>query len=366
MANESPSRRQWIADRLTRALTDIPSLHILNLHSEPVIDGRRFNASVDATIGDHTVHFVVESKTTAYPRDIRLAIEQLRPVASVSNVIPLFAAPRIGITARRMLKEAGVGYFDEGGTLYIDAIARSALALHIDRDREPRPQPRRARELFRGQGAQVIHVLLGRYANRREWNIKDMARESGVTDSTVHKIFSRLEADGTVEKFGSGPQTVRHVTNPNLILDEWSEHHSLAVYRPRRYTGWAQEGSGLLRDICNALEGHGIDYALTLGSGAQLVAPFATTASQVDILVPIVADIAFLTDSSVGLVDVGSDGGENVVLRMTDERWPLMRRQQINGVEVASDIQLYLDLMASPRRGRELAQRIREQRLDWS
>ena len=81
---------------------------------------------------------------------------------------------------------------------------------------------------------------------------------------------------------------------------------------------------------------------------------------------PLSTDLAFLTDPSVGLIDVGSDGGENVILRMTDERWPLMQRQERDGLAVASDVQLYLDLMASPRRGRELAQRIREQRLRWS
>lgn len=350
---------------LVHIISDIPSLTVSGFRIEPMVEGHRYDAALDATVGGHVARIVVELKATAYPRDVRLAIEQLAPLSAIADVIPLFAAPHIGSTARRMLREAGIGYFDEGGTLHIDALTRSTLGLYIDRERPPLPQPRRARELFRGQGAQVLHVLLGRYPSRREWNIKDMARESNVNDSTVHKIFSRLQADGTVEKFGSGPQTVRQVTNPNLILDEWSEHHSLKVYQPRRFAGWAQGHGDLERSVCAALASHGIQYALTLGSGAQRVAPFATSVPQVDILVPLSTDPAFLTDASVGLIDVGSDGGENVVLRMTDERWPLMQRQERDGLAVASDVQLYLDLMASPRRGRELAQRIREQRLNW-
>lgn len=350
---------------LIQALNDLARATITHVQAEASVNGHQYDALIEATIGDQAVRFVVESKATAYPRDVRLAVDEFAPTRAEANMIPVFTAPRIGYTARRLLKEAGVGYADGSGTLYVDASSAPALALHIDRERPPLPQLRRARELFRGQGAQVLHVLLARFATRREWNITDLAQESGAAVSAVHRTFTRLEADGTVDKTGSGPKTVRHVTDPNMILDEWSEHHSLAVYQPRRYAGWTQEHGRLERDVCAALEAQHIEYALTLGSGAQLVAPFATVVPQIDILVPRSANLSFLVDSSVGLVEVGSDGGENIVLRTTDERWPLMQRQESNGLAVASDIQLYLDLMASPRRGRELAQRIREQRLDW-
>jgi hypothetical protein len=49
----------------------------------------------------------------------------------------------------------------------------------------------------------------------------------------------------------------------------------------------------------------------------------------------------------------------------TRKRSPLMFQRRIDGVQVVSDIQLYLDLFAWPQRGKEQAQHLRAQRLQF-
>ena len=59
------------------------------------------------------------------------------------------------------------------------------------------------------------------------------------------------------------------------------------------------------------------------------------------------------------------DDGENVVLMATRDRCPLMYRQQVENLWVVSNVQLYLDLLASPRRGKEQARHLRATRLPY-
>ena len=51
--------------------------------------------------------------------------------------------------------------------------------------------------------------------------------------------------------------------------------------------------------------------------------------------------------------------GENLLLLEVPDPAPLMDREEIEGFWVASPLQLYLDLYAWPRRGREQADHLR-------
>ena len=111
-----------------------------------------------------------------------------------------------------------------------------------------------------------------------------------------------------------------------------------------------------------ALAGHGIEYALTLGSGAQLVAPYGTEVGHVWALAPANAPIEDAARAA-GLRPV--EEGESVTLLATRDRSPLLFRRQVDDLWVASDVQLYLDLWAWPQRGKEQARHLRAERLGY-
>src|SRR5207248_1334608 len=118
----------------------------------------------------------------------------------------------------------------------------------------------------------------------------------------------------------------------------------------------------IFRTLREALAAENTDYALTLDSGAQRVAPFGTNPDRLWLLVPEVADIERIARDA-GLRRV--EAGESVTFLATRDRSPLLFRQRFDADWVASDVQLYLDLWAWPRRGKEQAHHLRVERLGY-
>ena len=108
------------------------------------------------------------------------------------------------------------------------------------------------------------------------------------------------------------------------------------------------------------MEEHGVDYALTLSSGAEMVAPFATGVDRLHLIVPATAKLDDAV-TAAGLKPV--EDGANITLMVTRQHAPLLLRHRIEEIWVASDIQLYLDLQNWPARGKEQAEYLRKERL---
>jgi hypothetical protein len=101
---------------------------------------------------------------------------------------------------------------------------------------------------------------------------------------------------------------------------------------------------------------------LTLSAGALLVAPFVTSIQNVALIAsPFTGMTELLKEGGYSDVD---DGG-NVLILVTDDESPLLFRQHINDLWVASNIQLYLDLNAWPQRGKEQAEHLRQERIGF-
>ena len=127
---------------------------------------------------------------------------------------------------------------------------------------------------------------------------------------------------------------------------------------------WARESVEPLRAVAGALADLGVEHALTLGSGARLVAPYGTDAERAWVLVP--AGAAGRLEGMARASDLlPVEEGEAVTFLITRERSPLLFRRQVQGFWVASDVQLYLDLWAWPQRGKDQARHLRAERLGY-
>ncbi|MDQ3701446.1 MAG: hypothetical protein M3442_11070 [Chloroflexota bacterium] len=213
--------------------------------------------------------------------------------------------------------------------------------------------------MYRGRSAQVLHALL--LEPDRWWGVRELAAHAGVSPYTAHQVFTFLEEQLWAERRGAGPDVARRLSEPGQLLDAWAEAHTLRQYVPRRFHVWAQSTDTLLQTVGGALEEAEIEHALTLTTGAALVAPFGTALLPIAVLIPAGADL-ILAIERAGLQPV--QAGETVVLYATRERSPLQFRRRVHDRWVASsDIQLYLDLWAFPKRGREQAHHLRTARL---
>ena len=129
-----------------------------------------------------------------------------------------------------------------------------------------------------------------------------------------------------------------------------------------RYYHWMPDLDALAASIGEAAEQQEASTAVTLMLGAMHRAPFVTQTEQVALLLPDSVDLKRLAaDCRLQ----SAEEGYNVLLLVTRTEGPLMYRQKQDNLWLASDIQLYLDLFASPGRGREQAQHLRQERIGF-
>jgi hypothetical protein len=262
----------------------------------------------------------------------------------------------LSVGARELLRQEDMAYWDRSGSLYL----KLPWALYYV-DRAPLGgEPRALRHLYKGRSARVLHAML--LDPDRRWHTQELAAQAEVSPYTVHRVFTALEEQLWVERQGAGPATTRLLREPGKLLDAWAGDHSLAAYTVHRYYHWTQSPSILRGFVTHALDTQGVAYALTLASGAELVAPFGTPGSQLQVLVPSAADIDHFAEAA-GLSP--AQEGENVLFLSDGSKDPLQFRRQVMGISVASPVWLYLDLWAWPKRGKEQARRLRSELLPY-
>lgn len=342
-------------------LGNLPDIEIHEVLIDTTVGDRRWDAVIPATVRGRPVRFLIETRTSGYPRDIRQALwrldEALRACDLASDV-PVIAAPSISESSRRLLREHHLAYVDGGGSVYLDL---PEMVYWVERPPLPSSAPL-LRDAFRGSSAQALHALL--LEPERDWKLHALAERAGVAASTAHRVCRFLEEQLWMEKAGSGPRTVRRLLEPGKLLDAWAESHTLTEYTTQHFHRWFREPLELTLAVTGAFEEAGIEHALTLSSGAQFVAPYASGAESVWLLVS-ARSTGMLGEaaSAIGLQPV--EEGEAVTFLISEQRSPLLFRRDVQGMWVASDVQLYLDLWAWPKRGREQARHLRAERIGY-
>ncbi|MGO8670364.1 MAG: hypothetical protein ACLQVD_03215 [Capsulimonadaceae bacterium] len=290
--------------------------------------------------------------TSGELREVRDAVRQARLAKSAFDRREriLVSARSLAQDSRKWLQCEGISYVDSVGHLFIaaDGVLRG--------DEKKASVAEDDTCAFRGRSTRVLHALL--HTPARDWHFPDLAREAGVCIGTAYRVCDSLEKMQWMERVGRSTHTRRRVTQPGGILDAWTEHHTLADYHLGRFYHPQADLDALALVVASCIESQGHSYAATLGLGARST----THIDQVTLLVPPGVDLARLA-AEAGLKTV--DEGANVVLLWSSYDTPLMYRQCVQDLWTANDIQLYLDLHASPARGKEQAKRLRRKRLEF-
>lgn len=349
-----------LAEALAESLRQLPGVESVKLRRAEHGPDRGWDAGLDLVVRRQRTRLVVDCKRQVFPRDVapRLASRQ----ESLQGEIPMLAAAALSPGARELLQQEGVNYWDAAsGSLFLQL--PQALYL-VDR---PAPSaPRRVRQaLFRGVSSLVVHCLL--LEPQRAWKVQELAHEAMVSLATVSDVFTALEERGYVERTGRGPQTVRQLVEPGALLDEWAQQHTLRDYETQRYYALASTPAALENLLEKTLSRSQAEYALTLEAGALRMAPLRTGPLERWSVLTSAPDelAAVLTPAGFRRVDEG----ENLQLLVTTSAHTtptaLHAREELAGLWVASPVQLYLDLIASPRRGKEQARHVRAERLGY-
>ena len=314
-----------------------------------------WDGSLDLVSRKKRVRLLVECKRRLFPRDVG---ELLSKRQIGVDDFPVMVAESISPGARVLLQKQGVNYWDSSGSIFLNL----PWAVYLVDRPAPRESSRRTKNLYRGSSAVVVHRML--LEHKRGWKVQELAHESDVSLATVHQVFTTLEELGMLSRSGKGPQTVRHLEEPGQLLDSWASQHSLRDYTWKRFYRLSRSPEELEQAVADVLRSSpSVIYGLTLEAGAARVAPWVTTLERWSVI---------LENSTDGLEDQlkrqgfrAVDEGENLLLLICSEPSPLQCLQEVGGLWVASPVQLYLDLKASPRRGKEQALHLRNERLGY-
>jgi hypothetical protein len=261
--------------------------------------------------------------------------------------------------ARHLLEEAGVSVIDTVGNVRVKL---PGLFLWS----EGRPAPRRrdpqgeAPVRLTGKAGVAAQALLR--APKRHWNVHDLAGEAGVSVGLAHRVFTRLERERLVDAEGSGPRKTRRVTNPAALLDLWAEEMRDRSVKQLRAFRLARDPRAQARTLSRLIAEAKIEHAVTGPAGAARLASFITTIPVTDIWI---SDTVALSDvAKAARADVVPEG-HNIVLRQAAGDTPLAFRRKIDDVWTANPFRLFLDLRQDPRRGREQADRLRQETIGF-
>lgn len=298
--------------------------------------------------GQHR-RIALEIKSRGHAQFVDQAIAQLRRhLGDGPDDVPMVGAEYMPSASRLLCKEAGVGYIDAYGNLYLE----DGLLL-VDRETTVTPpaEKRRLKSLFTPMASRAVRTAIGEGV---DWSILELASAAKISVGMAAKVLNRLVDEGFAQK-----ELKRYtLSEPSRLLDEWVNAYDPAQHDTHRYYAFYQDPRDLLGRL-QALPGILRDeYCLTGPAGASLVLPW-TTFKSFHILV----DRKSL-DALGGELNLrATDSGANVLLIVPNDEACFWGKQWISDVAVASDLQLYLDLKKYAARGSEHADALREQRL---
>lgn len=354
-----------LLDQFIGALNELPEVQA-TLDPPIHFDGpaRQYDAQVELLVNGKTATLLIEVKKVLYPRDTRQALWQFhefsrrwQQFSERREPVSFLVAQSISPGAKDLLRDERVGYYDSGGSLFLPA---EDIYVYVDKP-PPKDLSKSVRSLFLRRRAQVLHTLLIRHG---EWlGVKETAVQAQVSPATASQVLTRLERLDWVVSRGRGPNKVRHLREPGALLDEWAKQ--LAVLRPlalRRYFVPSLRAEGLIQKFAEACTANMAEYAITHEAAGQRYAPFLSAISQVRcrLMLGAAADRVM-----AGLNARIVDDGANLVVIDVKSSGELLFRDLIDGIWLASPVQVYLDLILGEGRAMEMAKHLRQERIGF-
>jgi hypothetical protein len=295
---------------------------------------------------------VFEVKSVGQPRYARMAANQLQSIlANRENVYGVLGAPFISEESKKICQASGIGYIDLAGNCLFRF---NNVYINVEGKPNPYPSTRPLKSIFATKSTRALRVLFS--SPKKDWFVKDLAREANISIGQASNLKKRLLEYEFIEEVGDERGFKFRLSNPEALLNRWAENYSYRENKTRNYYSLddVKEIEKKLSDYCETKK---IRYAFTLTSGASLVAPFLRYKRVFVYLSNSIEKVAL----ALGWKEVPS--GPNITILEPYDEGIFYGLQEINGMKVVSNVQLYLDLKGYKERGEEAAQFLLENRL---
>ncbi len=290
-----------------------------------------------------------EVKSIGQPRYVRMAINQLQAILSQrKNVYGVVGAPYLTEETMIICRENNMGCIDMAGNCFLKF---DNVYINIQGNPNLYSTTRPLKSLFAQKSTRALRVLLCN--PKKEWSVIELAEEASISLGQTSNLKRKLLDCEFIEECENKKFRIR---NPEVVLKKWAENYT---YRRNKITNYysSDDVETIEKRIADYGESKRIQYAFTLTSGVFLVTPSLRYKRAFVYIKNNVKDIA----GSLGWKEVFS--GPNITVLEPYDEGIFYGLQNINGMKVVSDIQLYLDLQSYRERGEESAQFLLENRL---
>ena len=333
---------------ITSVLSDITFLELKDSKANVRINNKEVDFVLSTLISGKPAKFIIEVKSQGEPRLIRMAIAQLKEyLKSFKDSYGILVAPYLSDASRQICKEAGIGCIDLAGNAFL-----SFKNVFIDRSGRPNPFAliRISRSVFSPKSSRILRVLLSDPS--KKWYVEDLSKEADISIGLTSRVKQALLSEEWIKEENKSFFLVK----PQEALNQWVNNYSYEKNQGFSFYSGLSEDQ-LETAIKKECEKRKYRYGLALFSGARKVAPFVRFMRFFSYIDGNIDDIA----KALQLKKV--ETGANVFFLQPYDEGVFYGLQDINGINVVSDIQLYLDLKSFKGRGEEAAQAIFEQRI---
>jgi hypothetical protein len=325
---------------LLSCLSKVPFLKVIDIQREYGQKDAIAGLSAIIELPDGVMQLIAEVKNSGQPRLAREAVNQmLRYKDRISDAYFVFIAPYISPKAADICLSEGIGYLDLSGNCLL-----SFDKIFIQKKDYPNQfkEKRKLKSLYAPKAERLLRALLCNPG--KKWKIKELADESGVSlgqSSNVKKVLFDRELI-------SGERGGFSLKEPAALLREWTENYDCRKNEIQEFYSLKS-----VTDIENALaiycNNRKIKYALTGFSGAARITP----AVRYKKAMVYAADLTEEAFSELSLKAVKSGG--NLLHFIPYDDGVFYGSSRVDEIQVASEVQLYLDLQGFRGRGQEAA-----------
>jgi hypothetical protein len=333
---------------IASVLSDIAFFELKDSKANVRINNKDVDFVLSTLISGKSAKLIIEVKSQGEPRLVRMAIAQLKEyLKSFKDSYGILVAPYLSDASRQICKEADIGCIDLAGNAFL-----SFKNVFIDRSGRPNPfaVTRLSKSVFSPKSSRILRVLLSDPS--RNWYVEDLSKEAGISIGLTSRVKQALLSEEWIKKENKS----FYLAKPQEVLNKWVNNYSYEKNPGSSFYSGLSEDQ-LETSIKKECEKRKYRYGLALFSGARKVAPFVRFIRFFSYIDGNIENIA----KALQLKKV--ETGANVTLLQPYDEGVFYGLQDINGVNVVSDIQLYLDLKSFKGRGEEAAQAIFEQRI---
>lgn len=308
---------------------------------------------VTVKVGNQRKRLGLQFMPRAYPRELEHGVLELRKLVERDPaLVPVLVAPFISEVGQRQLRIHRIGYLDLSGNVYVSF---DNVLIHKVAPANANVQKKEGVNIFADKASLVLRELS---IKPDEYHtVRGLAANTTSSVGWTSEVLREVEERGCLERKPRAGCRIRRLEH---LLDEWTGSYDFLGRNNIRNFFVRAEGLEETLSLLKQLKvPNEVDYALTLHSGAHLVAPFVQF-GECHIYLDRQRDFGRQRDffvESLDLLETGTGGNFHIV-RPYYAFGAFYHARTIEGLKVVSDLQLYLDLLKFPTRGREAAEKV--------